>query len=87
MLEEAKEIQKSIEGNKKLPKKFRINNKLIDIHYSYQTKLIEMSEEEALEFLRKEIINEREGFFCLKSSQNLTLKEALERVLKLYNSW
>jgi len=78
MLDEAKEIQKSIEENKKLPKKFRINNKLIDISYSYQTKLIEMSEEEALELLRNEIINGREGFFCLKSSKNLTLKEALE---------
>jgi len=78
MLEEAKEIQKSIENNKKLPKKFRINNKLIDVHYSYQTKLVEMSDQEALELLNEEIINGREGFFCLKSSRNLTPKEALE---------
>jgi transposase len=62
MLEEAKEIQKSIENNKKLPKKFRINNKLIDVRYSYQTKLVEMGDQEALELLREEIINGREGF-------------------------
>ncbi len=78
MLEEAKEIQKSIENNKKLPRKFRINNKLIDVRYSYQTKLVEMSDQEALELLKEEIINGREGFFCLKSSKNLTPKEALE---------
>jgi len=92
MLEEAKEIQKSIEKNKKLPKKFRINNKLIDIHYSYQTKLIKMSEEEAFELLREDIINGREGFFCLKSSRNLTLTEALktyrrkDSLEKIFNS-
>lgn len=82
LLEEAKEIQKSIEKNKKLPKKFRINNKLIDIRYSYQTKLVKMSEEEAFEFLREDIINGREGFFCLKSSRNLTLTEALQTYRK-----
>lgn len=92
MLEEAKEIQKSIEKNKKLPKKFRINNKLIDIQYSYQTKLIKMSEKEAFELLKKAIINGREGFFCLKSSRNLTLTEALvtyrkkDSLEKIFNS-
>ena len=82
MVEEAKEIQRSIDENKKLPKKFRINNKLIDISYSYQTKLVEMTEEDAFKLLEKEIINGREGFFCLKSSKNLTLKEALETYRK-----
>lgn len=82
MVEEAKEIQKSIDENKKLPKKFRINNKLIDISYSYQTKLVEMTEVEAFELLEEEIINGREGFFCLKSSKNLTLKNALETYRK-----
>ena len=33
----AKEIQKIIVKNKKLPKKFRINNELIDIEYSFRT--------------------------------------------------
>ncbi|WP_440956115.1 IS1634 family transposase [Methanosarcina sp. Mfa9] len=92
MVEEAKEIQKSIDENKKLPKKFRINNKLIDISYSYQTKLVEMSEDEAFELLEEEVINGREGFFCLKSSKNLTLIDALETyrkkdsIEKIFNS-
>jgi len=64
-LKEAKEIQKSIDNNKKLPMKFRINNVLIDVSYSYQTKLMELSEEEALKLVEKVIINGREGFFCI----------------------
>ncbi|AKB24935.1 Mobile element protein [Methanosarcina sp. MTP4] len=82
MVEEAKEIQKSIDENKKLPKKFRINNKLIDISYSYQTKLVEMTEKEAFDLLEEEVINGREGFFCLKSRKNLTLIDALETYRK-----
>ncbi|AGF98518.1 Mobile element protein [Methanosarcina mazei Tuc01] len=33
-LKEAKEIQKAVVNKKKLPKKFRINNELIEIDYS-----------------------------------------------------
>jgi len=40
-LQEAKEIQNSIDRNKQPPKKFQINNVLIDVTYSYQTKLEE----------------------------------------------
>ena len=77
-LQEAKEIQEIIVKNKKLPKKFRINNELIEIDYSFRTKLEELSEQEAIELLKSSIINGREGFFCLKSNKNLTLEEALE---------
>ena len=56
-LKEAKEIQKSIDNKKQLPKKYRINNVLIDVSYSYQTKLEELSEDEALKLLEKIIIN------------------------------
>ncbi|WP_321428874.1 transposase [uncultured Methanolobus sp.] len=77
LLEEAKEIQKAISKNKKLPKKFRINNVLVDVTYSLQTKLMELDEQEAIKLLEEKIITGREGFFCLRSSQNLTLKEAL----------
>ncbi|KKG07950.1 IS1634 family transposase [Methanosarcina mazei] len=77
-LQEAKEIQEVITKNKKLPKKFRINNELIEIEYSFRTKLEELSDEEAIELLKCSIINGREGFFCLKSNKNLTLEEALE---------
>jgi transposase len=77
-LQEAKELQEIIVKNKKLPKKFRVNNELIEIDYSFRTKLEELSDEEAIELLKSTIINGREGFFCLKSNKNLTLKEALE---------
>jgi transposase len=77
-IEEAKLIQKSIDKNKKLPKKFRINNALVDVVYSLQTKLVELDEQEAIKLLEQHIITGREGFFCLKSSMNLTLKEALQ---------
>ena len=77
-LQEAKEIQEIIVKNKKLPKKFRINNELIEIDYSFRTKLFELSDEEAIQLLKSSIINGREGFFCLKSNKNLTLEKALE---------
>lgn len=77
-LEEAKEIQHALDKNKQLPKRFRINNPLVDVKYSYQTKLTSLSEKEALRVVQKASINGREGFFCLVSSENLTLAEALK---------
>lgn len=78
MLSEAREIQKSLDKNKTLPKRFQIKNKLVDIKYDYQTKLKKLGEKEALEYVENEIITGREGFFSLISNENLTLKEALE---------
>ncbi len=78
MYEEAETIQKSIDNRRGLPKRYKINNPLIDCHYSYQTKLTTMSEEEAMELLKKASITGREGFFCLVSDEDLTLAEALE---------
>ena len=77
MLEEAKEIQKSLDNNKTLPKKFQIKNKLVDVKYDYQTKLKELDEKKALEYVEKILITGREGFFCFSSNENLTLEEAL----------
>lgn len=77
MLNEAKEIQKSLEKNKTLPKRFQIKNKLVDIRYDYQTKLKDLDEKEALAYVEKEVITGREGFFSLISNENLTLKDAL----------
>lgn len=91
-LQEAKEIQEVIVKNKKLPKKFRVNNELIEIDYSFRTKLEELSDEEAIELLKNSIINGREGFFCLKSDTDLTLERALEiyrekdSIEKIFNS-
>jgi transposase len=62
-LKEVKEIQKAVIKNKKLPKKFRVNNELIEINYSFRTKLEELSDEGAVELLKASLINGREGFF------------------------
>jgi len=75
---EAQEIQRSIDLNKKLPKKYQLNNPLVDMKFSIQTKLPFLSEDEAFEQVKKASITGREGFFCLTSSQNLTLDEALK---------
>ena len=47
-IQEAKAIQESIDKKKILPKRFRINNLLVDVDYSIQTKLLELSEEDAI---------------------------------------
>ena len=59
-----------------------ISNPLVKITYSVQTKLVQMSEEEALAFLRERLNPGRWGFFALTSSRNLTLAEAFERYRK-----
>ena len=71
-IKEAKAIQESIDKNKALPKGFRINNLLVDVDYSIQTKLIELSEDDAVRLLEEKFITGREGFFCLKSSKNFS---------------
>ena len=78
MYDQAKAIQDSIDNDRGLPKRFRINNELIDIKYSYQTKLKDISFEEAMRIVEKASINGREGFFCLVSSEDLTLQQTLE---------
>ncbi len=50
---------------------------MIEINYSFRTKLFELSDEEAIELLKASLINGREGFFCLKSNRDLTLEDAL----------
>lgn len=78
LLREAKEIQQSLEHSKQLPKRFRINNPLVDVKYIYQTKLSSLTEKEARALVQNASFNGREGFFCLVSSENLTLAEALK---------
>ena len=75
---EAEEIQRQLDNNRGIPKRYQINNPLIDCEYSYQTRLEALGEEEAKAILKKAAITGREGFFCLVSNKNLTLKEALE---------
>ncbi|MFH1511370.1 MAG: IS1634 family transposase [Candidatus Woesearchaeota archaeon] len=78
MLQEAKEIQASLDFHRKLPKRFRINNPLVEVSYTYQTKLKTISEADALKVVQMASLNGREGFFCLVSSENLTLLDALK---------
>ena len=76
-LKEAKEIENASINGKALPKRFRVNNVLVSATIEYQTKLASLSETEAFALLKKASITGREGFFCLTSSENLTLEEAL----------
>jgi transposase len=91
-LKEAKDIESASRKGKSLPKRFRINNILVEATIEYQTKLKSMSENEAFELVKKASITGREGFFCLSSSENLTLNEALvlyrekDSVEKIMNS-
>jgi len=76
-LKEAQDIEQAAQKGKALPKRFRINNVLVKATIEYQTKLRSLSDKQAFELVKKASITGREGFFCLTSSQNLTLKEAL----------
>ena len=55
-----------------------INNALVYVKFTFQTKLRELGEKEALKYIKKHPITGREGFFCLTSSENLTLEQALQ---------
>jgi hypothetical protein len=48
----------------------------VDVDYFIRTKLMELSEDDAIRLLEEKLITEREGFFRLKSSKNLTHTEA-----------
>lgn len=82
MYDQAKAIQDSIDSGRGLPKRFRINNELVDVEYSYQTKLQKISKKEAMDIVERSSINGREGFFCLVSSEDLTLQQALQTYRK-----
>lgn len=77
-LNEAKEIQHALNKGKSLPKRFLLNNPLVSITYTYQTKLSELTEEQAKKLVQAASITGREGFFCLVSNEKLTLEEALK---------
>jgi len=77
-LAEAKEIQQALNKGKPLPKRFMPNNPLVKITYTYQTKLSELSDEQAKNLVQAAAISGREGFFCLISNEKLTLEQALK---------
>ena len=80
LFHEAEAIQKSLESKRGLPKRYRLDNPLVECEYSYQTKLGMMDETQAKKVLKKACITGREGFFCLVSNKDLTLS----RILKIY---
>jgi len=84
-LAEAKEIHAALCRGRPLPKRFMINNPLIDIKYTFQTKLSNLTEKQARKLVQQASINGREGFFCLVSSEKLTLQEAL-RIYRMKDS-
>lgn len=75
---EAKAIQSALGKGKPIPSRFMLNNPLVSITYTYQTKLKELTEEQARKLVQTASISGREGFFCLVSSEKLTLEEALK---------
>ena len=77
-LEEAKEIQQALTKGRTLPKRFLLNNPLVRVTYTYQTRLSELSDDQARKLVQVASITGREGFFCLVSSEKLTLQEALK---------
>lgn len=77
-LAEAKEIQHAFSKGKSLPKRFMLNNPLVKITYTYQTRLSELTDDQAKKLVQAATITGREGFFCLVSSEKLTLTQALE---------
>lgn len=92
LLAEAVAIQNSLDKGKRLPKRFRINNPLVDVRYDYQTKLVGIDEEAALRLLLEDVIDGREGCFCLTSSKDMDAAEALriyrskDAIEKLFHS-
>jgi transposase len=85
-------IQASLDKGKKLPKRFRINNPLVDVKYDYQTRLTDLPEAEALRLLLNEVVTGREGCFCLTSNRDMPASEALriyrskDTIEKLFHS-
>ena len=76
--EQAKQLQDRLDAGKGFPARYKIRNELIDLSYSYQTKLKELGEERAKKFIENVSLNGREGFFCLTSSKNLTVNQVLQ---------
>jgi transposase len=92
-LQDAKDIQRSIETDRGLPKRHRVNNLLVDVKYQYQTRLVGMSDADAIEFLMSNRSNGREGCFCLTTNrmdmtplQALGLYRARDAIEKLFHS-
>ena len=91
-LKEAKDLQRDLEQGKRLKKRYQIDNVLIKATISLQTRLTEITEEEALRLLLEKGTTGREGFFCLVSDRDMDPREARSKyrskdvVEKLFSS-
>jgi len=89
---EAKQLQDDIERGKKIKKRYQIDNVLIKATISLQTRLSEISEDEAVGILKNEAITGREGFFCLVSDRDMdpltvrSMYRSKDSVEKLFSS-
>lgn len=77
-LKEAKDLQNDIEKGKKIKKRHQIDNVLIKATVSVQTKLTEVTEDEAIGILRAESITGCEGFFCLVFDRDMDPRKIRE---------
>jgi len=92
-LEEARYVKDCIYSGKKLPQKYRSSkNMFLKLSCTIQVDLGNASDEELLERYEQKLKTGREGFFALKSSRNLTLKDAVsvyrskDSIEKIFNS-
>ena len=76
MYEQARDIEEAVKKGR-IPKRYTVSNVLVDAKVEYQTKLQDLSKREALDLANKASLTGREGFFCLTSSDDLTLEQAL----------
>jgi transposase len=92
LLADAKRIQNSLDKGKGMPKRYRVNNPLVDVRYDYQTRLTELDDEEAFRLLLEDAFTGREGCFCITSNRDMPASEALriyrakDAIEKLFHS-
>lgn len=75
--DEMMEIKRSLDGKRKLRKKYRNGNVFVNTVLYRQFPLDDLSREEAIEFGFRSQISGREGYFVLMSSKRMTASEML----------
>jgi transposase len=75
-LKKAKSLEDDLEKGKKMKKRYQISNPLIDAKIVLQTKLTDLTDDEALDLLRQDAVTGREGFFCLVSDLDMEPRRA-----------
>ncbi|MCX6665493.1 MAG: IS1634 family transposase [Euryarchaeota archaeon] len=90
--DEALNLWKTIQENKRPRQKYRNSNHFLQTHFSYTFPLTGLTREQAIEHALQLSITGKEGFFTLISNKDFSLHEALQfyrekdSVEKLFNS-